>query len=300
MTRGRESNTAYVATDRPDGVHSDRHPSDDRRVTARSILVGVLHHAGAELSAHEMMAAEQEHWGSIAQLAAEYETIAAAAQRPRWITLVQASGLPASTVEVVIDSDAFGHLGAELRRAEAGGADPDALLPAVVRERGFDDAEDVAAVLTARLDRAVRRGGGHGQGRGMPRHIVGLVPEALGPMDAEMRRALDERRALMRARVVDLVDRAIEGNEAWVRGIGMPSFEARARWHRHAEIVAAYRDRYGVTGRDPIGPEPENDIQMMDAAVARVALAAARRAAWSAPTLDLARSASVDRGALVR
>jgi hypothetical protein len=83
MTRGREANTAYVAVDGTEPMHSGPHPSDAVNVTARAVLYGVLQHVGGELSAHEMLAAEQDRWGSIAQLPAEYETIATAAERGR-------------------------------------------------------------------------------------------------------------------------------------------------------------------------------------------------------------------------
>lgn len=83
MTRGRDANTAYVAVDQPDAAHDVPHPGDNQAATGRSVLYGVLQHAGAELSAHEATVAEQETWGSIAQLAAEYETIASAAQHDR-------------------------------------------------------------------------------------------------------------------------------------------------------------------------------------------------------------------------
>jgi hypothetical protein len=78
-----EVNMAYVAVDKPDDSHDGPHPGDNIEATARSVLFGVLQHVGAEFSAHETITAEQETWGSIAQLAAEYETIAAAAQRDR-------------------------------------------------------------------------------------------------------------------------------------------------------------------------------------------------------------------------
>lgn len=91
MTRGRESNRAYVIFDRPDD-HAEPHPGDNPDATARTVLYGVLQHSGTELLAHETITAEQDQWGSIAQLAAEYETIAAA-QHDRWATLVRGSGL---------------------------------------------------------------------------------------------------------------------------------------------------------------------------------------------------------------
>ncbi|WP_217997690.1 hypothetical protein [Gordonia soli] len=86
MTRGKHSNHAYVILDRPD-EHAHPNPGDNPHATGRSVLFGVLQNVRAELSAHETITAEQEQWGSIAQLAAEYETIAAA-QRDRWATLI--------------------------------------------------------------------------------------------------------------------------------------------------------------------------------------------------------------------
>ncbi|WP_439099104.1 hypothetical protein [Dermacoccus nishinomiyaensis] len=61
---------------------------------------------GAELPAHETITAEQDLWGSIAQLAAEYDTIAQAAQHDRRATLLQASGLTPEQIEDVLASDA--------------------------------------------------------------------------------------------------------------------------------------------------------------------------------------------------
>ena len=77
------------------------------------MLFGVLQRVGAELSAHEPITAEHDAWGSIAQLAAEYETIAAAAQPGRWANLVRASGLTDEEAEATIDSPAVGALTAE-------------------------------------------------------------------------------------------------------------------------------------------------------------------------------------------
>lgn len=116
MTRVRESNIAYVALDTPDDGHTPPEPDD---VNAHTVLYGVLQHTVAELSAHQTISAEQERYSSTAQLAAEYETIAAVAQRQRWIELIEQCGLSEVDVEQVLASDSFGPLTAELRRAEA-------------------------------------------------------------------------------------------------------------------------------------------------------------------------------------
>lgn len=273
MTRGRASNTAYVVVSRPDDNHSARHPGERPDATARDILAGVLGHVGAELSAHETIAAEQDAWGSITQLAAEYDTIAASAQRPRWTSLVHACGLPSELAEEVIASDAFGALTAGLRRAEALGHNVETLLPRMVAARRFDDAQDAAAVLHERLERVLAQplsGSSRGSGG---RLIAGIIPEAMGQMDAEMRRALDERAHLIEERASVLVETARAARSRWIASLGrIPVDPARAgAWRHQARIVAAYRDRYGVFEDDALGAPASSPNQRMDATAAAVA-----------------------------
>lgn len=280
MTRGKHSNDAYVILDRAD-EHAEPDPGDNPDATGRSVLYGVLQHVGAELSAHETITSEQEQWGSIAQLAAEYETIAAAAQRDRWATLIRSSGLTAEQADAAIESDAFGALTAELRRAEVNHHDLDTLLPRLVAARGFTDANDIASVLHYRVARATARPAGSGRTRKTPRLIAGLVPAADGPMTSDMRHALDERRELIEARADAVLDTARDAGEAWMRPLGDPPRDPRktTAWRRHARTVAAYRDRYGITEDTPLGPVPENAAQKIDAARARSSLAQAEQAA---------------------
>jgi hypothetical protein len=82
LTRGREANMAYVAVDKPDDSHEEVHPGDNIEATARSVLFGVLQHVGAELSAHETITAEQEVWGSIAQLRVATSRVIVSSGRP--------------------------------------------------------------------------------------------------------------------------------------------------------------------------------------------------------------------------
>jgi hypothetical protein len=184
MTRGRESNTCYVAIDQPDELH---HTPPAEGATARSVLCGILQHTGAELSAHQSITAEQEHWSSIAQLAAEYETLAAAAQNERWTALIRSCGLTDEQACHVIASRAFGPLAVALRRAEANGHDIDDLLPRLVARYPLADADDIAAVLHHRVGLAASRPARDGRA---PRFVAGLVPEAQGDMTDEHRQAL--------------------------------------------------------------------------------------------------------------
>ncbi|MGH9191449.1 MAG: ATP-dependent DNA helicase, partial [Acidimicrobiales bacterium] len=79
MTRGRHANTAYVCTD----TDADDEYGAGEQQTSREVFEAVLARTGSELSAHQTMHAEHERAGSIAQLAAEYDTIAREAQRQR-------------------------------------------------------------------------------------------------------------------------------------------------------------------------------------------------------------------------
>ncbi|WP_415853291.1 MobF family relaxase [Sinomonas sp. G460-2] len=275
MTRGREANQAYVVLNRPDD-HTAPHPSDNPEATARSVLYGVLQHAGAELSAHEAITAEQEAWGSIGRLAAEYETIAQAAQHDRWARLIRTSGLRADQAEAVIDSDAFGALTAELRQAEANHHDLDTLLPRLVQARGFDDADDIASVIHHRLASSTARPAGSGRTRKPPRLIAGLIPHADGPMSQDMRDALEERRRLIAARAEAVLDTALQDNEPWTRTLGAMPKDAHGQrlWRQRARVVAAYRDRYAIADTTPLGTPPASTAQRIDRARAESALRA--------------------------
>lgn len=284
MTRGRASNIAYVTSDHPDPGHAVPHPADGPGTTARAVLTGVLAHVGAEQSAHATLRREQDRWGGIRQLAAEYDTIATTAQHDRWVTLIRSSPLTTAQADAVIASDAFGPLTATLRRAEAHHHDVDTLLPRVVTVRGFEDADDIAAVLNARIIRATTQRTGSDRARRRPRLIAGLIPDAQGPMDAEMRQALDERAHLIQQRAATLADAALRDQESWIRALGTPPTDLHhaAQWRSQAQIVAAYRDRYTITGTRLFGDATGSDTQRDDARHAAAALAVAQQLAAAA------------------
>ncbi|WP_188699716.1 MobF family relaxase [Microbacterium nanhaiense] len=281
MTRGRESNRAYVVTDRPDELHRIPHPDDDAYANARAVLYGVLQHLAAEPTAHETITVEQEHWGSIAQLAAEYETIAAAAQRDRWASVIRHAPLSTEQQQQVLESDAFGALAAELRAAEANRHDVEALVPRLVAARGFDDADDIASVLHYRVARATARPASSGHRSRSPQMIVGLIAAASGPMAADMQQALTERQTLINARAETVLNDAINDERPWTAALGtIPGTPGPAeQWHRAALTVAAYRDRYGVISDDALGPDAETETHKADRARAQRALERARTVA---------------------
>ena len=282
MTRGRDANTAYVALDQPDDSHAG-HP-DDGETNARIVLCGVLQHPSAELSAHQTITAEHETWSSIAQLAAEYDTIAAVAQRDRWVDLVRSSGLTESQADAVVTSDAFGPLTASLRRVEANGHPADRLLPRVVAQRDLADADDVAAVLQHRLRLVTSANGNRGGAAPAAQpFIAGLVPEAVGEMATAMREALDERKILLEARATALAETAMLERPAWILRMGEPptSPSTRRPWIAAVATIAAYRDRYQITSNLPLGSSARSEAERVDRARA---LAAQRHAASLAAT----------------
>ncbi|CEG94929.1 C-terminal helicase domain-containing protein [Propionibacterium freudenreichii] len=269
MTRGADGNYAYVVLDRPDDSHGVPHPSDNPDATARSVLYGVIQHIGAELSAHEAITAEQERWSNIGQLAAEYETIAQAAQHDRWAGLFAVAGLTVEQVDAVLDSDAYPALSAELRHAEANHHNLDTLPPRLIAARGLDDADDIASVIHARIARATTRPAGSGRTRKPPRLIAGLLPYAEGPMADDMRQALDERHELIEARAEAVLAGALADKALWTAQLGPEPKDLNQgkAWRRAAVVVAAYRDRYQVTDdQTPLGPPPQNTRQKIDRA----------------------------------
>ncbi|KRA31000.1 conjugal transfer protein [Nocardioides sp. Root614] len=274
MSRGRESNIAYVAFDQPDESHSTPEPED---VSARTVLCGVLQHSGASLSAHQTMEAEYAIHGGIDRLAAELETIAAEAQHDRFVDLLSRSGLTTAQQTAVVESTASGPLKAALRQAEAYHHDLDTLVPRVVGQHGFGDADDISAVLRYRIEKCAStapRGC-----RLRPRLIAGLIPEPLGPMPAEDRQAIEERKHLIEARANALAQGAVRMHAAWIRALAEPPVGQTDRAARGSNIatVAAYRDRYQITSDLPVGRGASTVVQRADR---RRAIQAARGGAW--------------------
>lgn len=269
MSRGRESNTAYVALDQPDDSHTTPEPED---VSARTTLIGVLQHSGASLGALQTLEAEYRVYGGIDRLAAELETIAADAQHDRFVDLLARSGLTADQLASVVASPAFGPLAVALRQSEAHHHDLEELVPRIIGQHGLDDAEDIAAVLEYRVKKAAADVP-HGC-RLRPRLIAGIIPEPLGYMDADDRRAIDERIDAIEARARALVELAVRECAPWVRRLGeQPRDPTQGeRWLHAAAAVAAYRDRYKVVSALPLAGSTANDAQRADRQRAHAAL----------------------------
>ena len=261
MTRGRHRNTVWVATDAPD---TEPHHDNDTS-SAVDVLASIISRSGVERAAHQLMRDEQDRVGAIAQLAAEYETIAAVAQHDRWTHLLHTSGLTPDQVDQIVASEVFGPLGAALRRAEAYGQRPEDLLPHLVAARPLDDADDPAAVIHHRVERAAARPRGGSRPRPV-RLIAGLIPAATGPMAENLRHALDQRARLIEHRADAVVAATIERQPVWLRRLGPPPADPRTRrrWTAAVRAFAAYRDRYGLADHEPLKTRPTSTAQRRD------------------------------------
>ena len=245
-TRGRESNNLYVDTT----YDPDRSTGHDPAIspqTAREVLAGVLANKGADLSAHETLRRVQGQVEDFSILAAEYETLAIAAQEQRWGALLQRSGLDPVQIKQVHQSDARGPLLAALRNAEARGLDVEDVFPRLVATRPLEDAEDPAAVMRARVERwANTAGPKRGMNTGF---IAGIIPKAVGVTDPDMVTALDDRAVAIQHRARELAEHALEHRETWALRLGAPPTDRarHERWLEAVSTVAAYREHWNIT-----------------------------------------------------
>jgi hypothetical protein len=286
MTRGRHANHAYICTDTPNTEPHQHHTPP----TAQRLLAGVLARTGAQPSAHQTIVSEQTRYGGTAQLAAEYDTIAAVAQRPRWTRLIRGSGLTEQQASQVVASDAFGPLTAALRRADAHGLTPERVLPQLIDVRSLDGAGDLAAVLQHRLDACVARQARQRVSQREARLIVGLIPHADGPMAADMRTALNERQKLIEQRATELARTAVAERQPWTRHLGPAPTDPHHRraWSRDVRTIAAYRDRHAITSDTPLGQPATTATTSDDAHLAAAALRRVQHVAQQAtPTHGL-------------
>jgi conjugative relaxase-like TrwC/TraI family protein len=251
-TRGREGNWLYVDT-RYDPDPETSHGQMTEATTVREVLAGVLRNEGADMAAHEMIRRAQSEAEGFERLSAEYLTLATMAQAERWDTLLEASGLRPSELDAVRSSEAHGPLLAAFREADAAGLDIEAAFPQLVAIRSLSDADDEAAVLHARVHRWTQAARG---GRWGTDHLVaGLIPKVRGVSDPEMANTLAEREHAMETRARTLALQAVEARADWVRRLGPAPNDRgyRARWLHEVSTIAAYRDRWHITGPGTLG-----------------------------------------------
>jgi hypothetical protein len=250
-TRGRESNKLYVDVE-PELPGAEASHGGPERLSARQVLISVAHRRGAEASAHQAMAAE---WGtaeSLEQLAREHESLVAVAGAEHWENALAAAGLPADVVAAARRSPEWDGLVRALGNAEGSGVPVGAALSqlAVLVRTGAEPA--------VALQKVVQRWDTTGVQRQQPQEFVaGLVPRAKGIEDEDLARAVCEREEAIVRRARGLAEAAVRRGETWANPFGLPPMEsviAVAWWERMAAI-AAYRDRWHITGAGILGDD---------------------------------------------
>jgi len=249
LTRGSESNHLYVDT-HYDPDPSTGHDGLSEVPSALEVLAGVLRHEGADVSATDRIRLFQTQ--SIAVLIAEYDTIVALADGPRWDEVLSQSGLSDTEFAQAKASPAYAALLAQLRDAENRGFDIDTELPMLVTGRSFGDADDVASVLHYRIDHYVTA-------VGYPNPpatelVAGIFPGPGRITDPDVLLALNDRADDIEQRARELATMAIERGDAWVRDFGdaPTTRELYEWWVLEVAASAAYFDRWSIDESDTI------------------------------------------------
>jgi hypothetical protein len=272
-TRGREANLLYVDTSYDPDTDTSHGPPIERPAT--EVLRQVLGAEGKDKSATETIRDDWAEQTGIIRVWAEYDTIARHAQAERWDTLIDSSGLTDHHAAGARESEAYGPLLAAFRDAEARGLDIEQALPRLVQGRSLAGADDIASVLHGRVDRWIEASGT--SRRTAPNRIVGLFPGAERVTDPDMKRALDDRRAMIEQRARGDTLTAVEHSQPWARKLGQPPANPSRReaWLRQLDTIAAYRERWQINGStilgqaNPTGLEQETQRRLAQQAIER-------------------------------
>jgi len=288
-TRGRESNRLYVDTMYDPDSETSHEPPDE--LAPADVLRYVLANSGADKSATLTITEEWANSHSIARLWAEYDAIARRANEDRYVALVASSGLTPTEADTVRASEAWGPLMAAFGEAESRRLDLGRAVPALVRGRIVSSADDIAALLHGRVTKWIKSSGD----RMRANRIVGLFPAAVGVTDQDVVQGLQERRELIEQRARSLTMSALEDRQPWTLKFGRPPADPvrLEDWLRRLDTIAAYRDRWQVSGNAIMGGEPRSREQ--------TAQRQARQRAVSA-ALEVARTvnSSAEVGAVIR
>ncbi|MEU9507807.1 MobF family relaxase [Micromonospora sp. NPDC048170] len=274
LTRGHTLNEAYVVTD-----DHPREGTPPQPPTARiAVLADIMRRATPDRSATET---EHQLWADVDALhtwTPIYDDLSARARIPEYLaTVARISGQ--TTADRLARDLALPALIARLTTLREAGHNPADVLRRAIRPREIDSADDIAAVLSWRIDRLTNRATADPTIATTPALAASYTDRLPADLTGDIGDALRQVAAICDRRVTALADLAAEHQPAWTHALGaVPRDEAgRDQWLARAEIVVTYRDRYQLTSAHPIGAEPPtSDISRWNAwHRARVALGAA-------------------------
>jgi hypothetical protein len=249
MTRGRDSNRAYIALDDPtedpqDALHTER------PTTGHAVLEAVLAHSAAERSATHTGIAAHQAAKSMATLIPVYELIAQQLTDDRWEPAIrQLTGH--DTGALIRASDAWSKLTALLRNITLTGLDPDELLSDAWSD-GPEPDHDPATWLLGRVASSFNSRAGDA----MPiRYLAGLVVPGEPAAHPDHQWALDRAGEAITQRASYLIYQAQHDEAPWLAALGTQPADPQGAltWVTAAQAVATYRDRWGITDDVPLG-----------------------------------------------
>ncbi|MEU7611130.1 MobF family relaxase [Micromonospora sp. NPDC049204] len=263
LTRGTTLNEAYVVTD-----DHPREGTPPQPPTARvAVLADIMRRATPDHSATET---EQHLWADVDALHAWtpiYDDLSARARIPEYLAIVrQISGR--QLADRLARDLALPALIARLTTMREAGHNPTDVLRRAIRPREIDSADDIAAVLSWRIDRIIGRATADPTIATTPELAATYTDRMPADLTGDIGDALRQVAGICDRRVRALADLAAEQQPAWARALGdVPNDTAgRDQWLARAEVVVTYRDRYQLTSEHPIGPEPStSDIARWNA-----------------------------------
>ncbi|MGW0504011.1 MobF family relaxase [Micromonospora sp. NPDC003241] len=274
LTRGHTLNEAYIVTD-----DHPREGTPPQPPTARvAVLADIMRRAQPERSATET---HHQLWADADALPTwtpVYDDLAARARIPDYLAIVRRiAGRPLA--DRLADDLALPALITRLTTLEAAGHDPADVLRRTIRHRELTTAEDIAAVLSWRIDRLLSRAVADPITATSSPQSGTYTDRLPATASGDIGDALRQIAAICDRRIEALAHLAATQQPTWSHALGnLPADPiGRDQWLGRAEVVVAYRDRYQLTSDHPIGAEPPaSNIHRWNAwHRARVALGAA-------------------------
>ncbi|NUR96914.1 MAG: hypothetical protein HOV67_16835 [Kribbellaceae bacterium] len=226
--------------------------------TMQDILEAVLEQDGIERSAHETMRTKLDDATRLDRLVPIHEHLCQLDARERYRPAITNSGLDPIDQAALQSSPAFGALITALRRAELVGLDVSTTLRQVVTQSSLTNANDIASVLHARVERLITRAGRRRRKTSAPL-IAGLISPSFDVSNPTYKAALQEIESQITQRADWLAERAASTNEPWYRLLTNSALEPTEQRHQLIRHIAAYRELYQVRSLDPIGPSSSED-----------------------------------------
>lgn len=255
LTRGELLNQAYVVTD--DEPREGTPPQPE--VARIEVLADIIRRATPERTATETEQQLQADvdalhiWGPI------YDDLSARAQTGHYLSIVADIAGP-SIADRLSGDLALPTLITRLKSLEAAGYDPRQVLNKVISPRQLDSADDIAAVLVWRVERIIGVATADPRAATAPGNAASFTAR-LPDLDTagDIGEGLRDVAQRCDQRVTGLTQQAALQQPAWAHGLGdIPDTgPGRAQWQAAARLVVTYRDRYQITGDEPIGPEPQ-------------------------------------------